>query len=127
MDWKHHLHRVGACDLVLDTFVYNAHTTASDLLWMAVSFSSVTHYVFTCHSLCIYLSLTMYPPVTHNVSICHSLSGGKFSRGKWLDIVYVSGDLLITKNSDNQYAVRTKLYQYWDPGADTGWVFVDGV
>ena len=25
----------------------------------------VTHYVFTCHSLCIHLSLTMYLPVTH--------------------------------------------------------------
>ena len=28
----------------------------------------VTHYVFICHSPCIHLSLTMYPPVTHYIS-----------------------------------------------------------
>ena len=32
----------------------------------------VTHYVFTCHSLCILLSFTMYSPVTHYVFPCHS-------------------------------------------------------
>ena len=33
----------------------------------------VTHYVFTCHSLCILLSPTMYLPVTHYVSLSFSL------------------------------------------------------
>ena len=32
-----------------------------------------THYVFTCHSLCIHLPLTMYPPATHYVFTCYSL------------------------------------------------------
>jgi predicted O-linked N-acetylglucosamine transferase (SPINDLY family) len=27
---------VAACDIVLDTFVYGAHTTASDVLWSGV-------------------------------------------------------------------------------------------
>eukprot|EP01034_Spumella_vulgaris_P023135 gene23135-29328_t len=34
--WYAHLHRSAACDLVLDTFVYGSHTTASDMLWMHV-------------------------------------------------------------------------------------------
>ena len=34
--WKDHLFRAAACDLVLDTFVYGAHTTSSDMLWMWV-------------------------------------------------------------------------------------------
>lgn len=29
LPWKKHLHRVSACDLLLDTLVYGAHTTAS--------------------------------------------------------------------------------------------------
>eukprot|EP01037_Dinobryon_pediforme_P034878 gene34878-41008_t len=36
MKWKDHLFRAAACDLVLDTFVYGAHTTSSDMLWMWV-------------------------------------------------------------------------------------------
>lgn len=36
MPWKKHLHRAAACDLLLDTFVYGAHTTASDMLWQWV-------------------------------------------------------------------------------------------
>ena len=36
LPWKEHLHRAPAiCDYVLDTFVYGAHTTVSDMLWMA--------------------------------------------------------------------------------------------
>ncbi len=31
-----HLQRVGAADLFLDTYPYNAHTTATDALWMGV-------------------------------------------------------------------------------------------
>lgn len=34
--WEQHLRRLSACDLVLDTFVYGAHTTSSDALWMWV-------------------------------------------------------------------------------------------
>jgi predicted O-linked N-acetylglucosamine transferase (SPINDLY family) len=36
MDVTDHLARYRAADLVLDTFPYNAHTTASDALWMGV-------------------------------------------------------------------------------------------
>ena len=36
MPWFDHLYRLSACDLVLDTFTYGAHTTASDALWMWV-------------------------------------------------------------------------------------------
>ena len=36
LPWKQHLYRLSACDLVLDTFTYGAHTTASDALWMWV-------------------------------------------------------------------------------------------
>jgi predicted O-linked N-acetylglucosamine transferase (SPINDLY family) len=37
MDWFSHLSRAHSqCDLALDNFVYGAHTTASDLLWMSV-------------------------------------------------------------------------------------------
>lgn len=34
--WKEHLRRLVDCDLVLDTFVYGAHTTTTDMLWMSV-------------------------------------------------------------------------------------------
>ena len=38
LPWKDHLHRAPAiCDFVLDTFVYGAHTTVSDMLWMTGS------------------------------------------------------------------------------------------
>ena len=36
LPWLDHLYRLSACDLVLDTFTYGAHTTASDALWMWV-------------------------------------------------------------------------------------------
>jgi hypothetical protein len=37
LSWKGHLERISiVCDFVLDTFVYGAHTTASDMLWMSV-------------------------------------------------------------------------------------------
>jgi predicted O-linked N-acetylglucosamine transferase (SPINDLY family)/glycosyltransferase involved in cell wall biosynthesis len=36
MPWLDHLYRLSACDYVLDTFTYGAHTTASDALWMWV-------------------------------------------------------------------------------------------
>ena len=37
MDWKSHLLRAGAsCDLILDTVVYGAHTTVTDMLWMSI-------------------------------------------------------------------------------------------
>ena len=39
--WKEHLIRSAECDLVLDTFVYGAHTTASDVLWMGVPLLSL--------------------------------------------------------------------------------------
>ena len=34
--WTDHLYRAGSCDVILDTFVYGAHTTCSDMLWMGV-------------------------------------------------------------------------------------------
>lgn len=35
--WRDHLERIGIyCDVAWDTFVYGAHTTATDLLWMGV-------------------------------------------------------------------------------------------
>jgi len=34
--WEDHLHRLASCDIILDTFTYGAHTTASDGLWMWV-------------------------------------------------------------------------------------------
>jgi hypothetical protein len=34
--WEKHLQRATGCDLVLDTFVYGAHTTAADMLWQGV-------------------------------------------------------------------------------------------
>eukprot|EP01032_Pedospumella_encystans_P010712 gene10712-12498_t len=40
-EWKEHLIRSAECDLVLDTFVYGAHTTASDVLWMGVPLLSL--------------------------------------------------------------------------------------
>jgi predicted O-linked N-acetylglucosamine transferase (SPINDLY family) len=36
LPWTQHLYRSASCDLVLDTFVYGAHTTSSDALWMSV-------------------------------------------------------------------------------------------
>lgn len=36
ISWIQHLERLGGCDLVLDTFVYGAHTTSTDMLWMWV-------------------------------------------------------------------------------------------
>jgi len=36
LPWTQHLFRSASCDLVLDTFVYGAHTTSSDALWMSV-------------------------------------------------------------------------------------------
>lgn len=41
MPWREHLSRIPQCDVVLDTFVYGAHTTASDVLWMGVPIISV--------------------------------------------------------------------------------------
>lgn len=34
--WELHLGRAAACDVVLDNFVYGAHTTASDMIFMGV-------------------------------------------------------------------------------------------
>ena len=36
LPWLQHLERAGACDIVLDSFVYGAHTTSTDMLWMWV-------------------------------------------------------------------------------------------
>lgn len=37
LSWECHLERVSKiCDYVVDTFVYGAHTTASDMLWMSI-------------------------------------------------------------------------------------------
>lgn len=36
LDWHDHLQRLQAADLFLDTWPYNAHTTASDALWMGL-------------------------------------------------------------------------------------------
>lgn len=36
MAWRQHLHRLAACDLVLDNFHYTSHTTATDVLWQWV-------------------------------------------------------------------------------------------
>jgi predicted O-linked N-acetylglucosamine transferase (SPINDLY family)/tetratricopeptide (TPR) repeat protein len=43
-DWSRHLRRSAECDLVLDTFVYGAHTTASDVLWMGAPLLSLAGY-----------------------------------------------------------------------------------
>jgi predicted O-linked N-acetylglucosamine transferase (SPINDLY family)/tetratricopeptide (TPR) repeat protein len=43
-DWVRHLQRSAECDLVLDTFVYGAHTTASDVLWMGAPLLSLAGY-----------------------------------------------------------------------------------
>lgn len=40
-NWRRHLMRSAECDLVLDTFVYGAHTTASDVLWMGTPLLSL--------------------------------------------------------------------------------------
>lgn len=42
LQWKDHLFRASACDLVLDTFIYGAHTTSSDMLWMWVPVLSLS-------------------------------------------------------------------------------------
>ena len=44
MPWEEHLVRITTCDLVLDTLVYGAHTTASDVLWMWVPILSLETY-----------------------------------------------------------------------------------
>ena len=44
LPWKEHLYRSAGCDLVLDTFVYGAHTTASDVLWMWLPIVSLHGY-----------------------------------------------------------------------------------
>jgi len=44
ISWEDHLERTPACDVVLDTFVYGAHTTASDMLWMGVPVISLEAY-----------------------------------------------------------------------------------
>jgi predicted O-linked N-acetylglucosamine transferase (SPINDLY family) len=41
LDWESHLVRLSGCDLALDTFVYGAHTTASDALWVGVPLLSL--------------------------------------------------------------------------------------
>ena len=41
--WTKHLERASLlCDFVLDTFVYGAHTTSSDMLWVGVPVLSLT-------------------------------------------------------------------------------------
>ena len=44
INWKLHLDRITSCDIVIDTFVYGAHTTASDMLWMYVPIVSLEAY-----------------------------------------------------------------------------------
>ena len=39
--WKNHLYRISACDLVLDTFIYGAHTTASGELILYCKYASL--------------------------------------------------------------------------------------
>ena len=46
---------------------------------------------------------------------------------KWMDVVYVNDDIMITIDNNDQYTIRTKLYQYWNPASDSGWTYVDGV
>lgn len=41
LPWRPHLRRAAACDLLLDTFVYGAHSTATDLLWQWVPLVSL--------------------------------------------------------------------------------------
>jgi protein O-GlcNAc transferase len=42
MSWEEHLYRLPGCTLILDTFIYGAHTTASDGLWMGVPIVSLS-------------------------------------------------------------------------------------
>ena len=51
----------------------------------------------------------------------------KSRRQKWMEVVYVSEDIMVTRTNYDHFCVRTKLYQYWNPAADAGWMYVDGV
>ena len=44
-----------------------------------------------------------------------------------MEVVYVSEDIMVTRTNYDHFCVRTKLYQYWNPAADAGWMYVDGV
>jgi hypothetical protein len=50
-----------------------------------------------------------------------------FKRASVVEILYINDDFLLTKEDDNYYSIRTRLYQAWDPGSPTGWVYVSGV
>ncbi|RYH29327.1 hypothetical protein EON65_08825 [archaeon] len=42
LPWRRHLYRISVvCDMALDTFVYGAHTTASDTTWMSIPLFSM--------------------------------------------------------------------------------------
>ncbi len=42
LSWRDHLARISSCDIVLDTFVYGAHTTTTDALWTYVPVISLS-------------------------------------------------------------------------------------
>lgn len=42
LSWRDHLARISSCDIVLDTFVYGAHTTTTDALWAYVPVISLS-------------------------------------------------------------------------------------
>ena len=50
-----------------------------------------------------------------------------FKRASVLEILYINDDFLLTREDKNYYSIRTRLYQAWDPGSPTGWVYVSGV
>ena len=90
--WKKHLHRAAACDLLLDTFVYGAHTTASDMLWQWVPVVSLAAWG------------TGRMPSRVAASIIESLSSPIFSSHRAAD--YLSGQ--------PYHAVAYSVFEYED-------------
>ena len=51
----------------------------------------------------------------------------KPSRQLWMEVVFLNDDVIVTKTNGDEYTIRTKLYQYWNPASETGWIYVDGM
>ena len=64
------------------------------------------------------------PKIVHNI---YNLPNYLRKRYDYFDILYLDEDIMITKNLHNHFAIRSKVYQAWDPGAANGWVYVSVV
>jgi hypothetical protein len=64
------------------------------------------------------------PKILNNI---YKLPNYLMKRYDYFDILYLDEDIMITKNLDNHFAIRSKVYQTWDPGAANGWVYVSVV